>query len=111
MDDDYLAPTVKDPSYCSRPIEDDVEGPKGQGRCCLKKVAGHSYREGQAVWAPAAVGRAGRHFVVVTSLKYFLTSSKRARSSLTERNTFSDRTWSMTAMAFTVDSTGAEYLN
>ena len=47
MDDDYLAPTVKDPHYHSRPIEDDIEGPKGKGRCCLKKVVGCSHREGQ----------------------------------------------------------------
>src|SRR5882724_1316420 len=47
MDDNYLAPAVKDLSYCSRPIEDDVKGPKGKGRCCLKKVMGHSYGEGQ----------------------------------------------------------------
>src|SRR5882724_10820220 len=62
------------------------------------------------VWAPAAVGRARRHFLVVASLKYFLTSGERARSSSTERNTFLDRTWLKTVMAFTVDSTGAEYL-
>src|SRR5882724_11377316 len=62
------------------------------------------------VWAPA-VNRARRHLVVVASLKCFLTSSKRARSSSTKRNTFSDRTHLMTVMAFMVDSTGAEYLN
>src|SRR5882724_3060173 len=65
----------------------------------------------KTVWTPAAVGRARRCFVVVASLKYFLTSGERARSSLTERNTFLDRTQSMTVMVFTVDSTGTEYLN
>src|SRR5882724_13719436 len=65
----------------------------------------------KSVWVLAAVGRAGRRFVVVASLKYFLTSGKRDRSSSTERNTFSDRTRSMTVVALTVDSTGTENLN
>jgi len=63
------------------------------------------------VWALAAAGRARRGFVVVASLKYFLTHSKRARSSSTKRNTFLDRTWLMTVVTFTVDSTSSEYLN
>src|SRR5882724_2435534 len=65
----------------------------------------------ETVWVLVTVGRAGRCFVVVASLKYFLTSGERARSSSTERNTFSDRTQSMTVVAFTVDSTGTENLN
>ena len=62
------------------------------------------------VWA-LALGRAGNHLVVVVSLKYFLTSREIARSSSTERKTFSDRTQLMTAAVSTVDSMGAEYLN
>ena len=65
----------------------------------------------KTVWVPAAVGRARRRFVVVASLKYFFTSGERARSSSTERNTFLDRTRSMTYVALMVDSTGAEYPN
>src|SRR5882724_4410879 len=49
--------------------------------------------------------------MVVASLKYFLTSGERARSSLTERKTCSDRIRVMTAAVSTVDSIGAEYLN
>src|SRR5882724_294832 len=59
----------------------------------------------ETVWAPAA-GRARRFFVVVASLKYFLTSNERARSSFTERNTFLDRTWSITVMVFIGNGTG-----
>jgi len=56
----------------------------------------------------AAVGRARRCFVVVSSLKYFLTSGERARILQMKENTFLDRTQSMTVVAFMVDSTGAE---
>jgi len=28
----------------SRSIDNDIEGPKGKDRCCLKKVAAHSHK-------------------------------------------------------------------
>ena len=57
------------------------------------------------------VGRAGSHLVVVASLKYFHTSGESARSSSTDRKTFSVKTRLITAVASTLDSTGAECLN
>jgi len=84
---------------------------RGNVGAALRRLQVAPMEKVETVWALAAVGRARRHFVVVASLNYFLTSSERARSSLTERNTFLDRTWSMTVMVFTVDSTGAMYLN
>ena len=57
------------------------------------------------------VGRAGSRLVVVASLKYFRTSGESARSSSTNRKTFSVRTRLITTVASTLDSTGAEYLN
>src|SRR5882724_7776014 len=84
---------------------------RGNVGAALRRLQVAPMEKVETVWALAAVGRARRHFVVVASLNYFLTSSERARSSLTERNTFLDRTWSMTVMAFMVDSTSAKYLN
>ena len=66
------------------------------------------------VWAAlecASAGRGGSLFMVVASLKCLLTSGAKASNSLTERQTFLERTQLMTTDALTFDSMGAMYLN
>ena len=59
----------------------------------------------------ASAGKAGSLFIVVTSLKYLLTSGAKARNSSTERQTCSERILLMTSNALTFDLMGAMYLN
>src|SRR5882724_11456306 len=61
--------------------------------------------------ACASVGKASKSFVLKVSLKCLLTSGARASNSLTERQTFADRTWPMMFDACTFDSTGAMFVD